>query len=231
MSLSPQPPMEHSPRFFRPVSSPTHRGGLKIVACLLLALPAHAQPAANVAPANQPPGGAEDIQPSRYVSQDPSSYIAKLASRFAIRTRATDPFGQLQDPAAKPVRPLATKTATQQPASAKPFSDIVSRIRVTTVMPAERRFLIGTRSIRQGDSLPLQTNGMRYQIQVMEVSSRKIVFKNVENGETGELALDVLPPGMSRGAQGVLAPGMQAARPDAPIEIDSTPAAGSRRGY
>lgn len=222
MSLFPQPPMEPSPRFFRPVSNPTCRGGLKIAACLLLALPAHSQPAAKPA---------EDIQPSRYVGQDPSSYIAKLSSRFAIRSRTTDPFGQVQDPAAKPVRPVATKAAPQQAASAKPFSDIVSRIRVTTVMPAERRFLIGTRSIAQGDSLPLVTNGTRYQIRVVEVSSRKIVFKNVENGETGELALDVLPPGMSRGSQGVLAPGMQAARPDAPLEIDSTPAAGSRRGY
>jgi hypothetical protein len=195
---------------------------LKIAACLLLALPAHAQAAANPT---------EEIQPSRYVGQDPSSYIAKLASRFAIRSRTTDPFGQVQDPAAKPVRTLAPKTATQQTAaSAKPFSDIVSRIRVTTVMPSERRFLIGTRSITQGDSLPLVSNGTRYQIRVIEVSSRKIVFKNMENGETGELALDMLPPGMERGTQGILAPGMQSARPDAPLEIDSTPAAGTRRG-
>jgi hypothetical protein len=206
------------------------RNGRHAAAWLLLAISqANAQPAPNPAPADKPQG-AEEIQPSRYVGQDPSSYIAKLASRFSIRSRTTDPFGQVQDPAAKPVRPLATKAAPQQAASAKPFSDIVSRIRVTTVMPAERRFLIGTRSIAQGDSLPLVSNGTRYQIRVAEVSSRKIVFKNMETGETGELPLDVLPPGMERGTQGILAPGMQSARPDAPLEIDSPPAAGTRRG-
>jgi hypothetical protein len=222
-----------STRLFRNVSNHPRQSGLKVAAWLLLALSAHAQPAAGTAtpaPANQPAGG-EEIQPSRYVGQDPSAYIAKLSSRFSIRSRTTDPFGQQQDPAAKPVRPAAPKAITPQAAaSSKPFADIVSRIRVTTVMPAERRFLIGTRSIAQGDSLPLVSNGTRYQIRVAEVSSRKIVFKNMETGETGELPLDVLPPGMERGTQGILAPGMQAARPDAPLEIDSPPAAGSRRG-
>ena len=48
--------------------------------------------------------GPVEIGPSRYVGTDElDAYVGLLASRFAMRNRTTDPFGQLQDPDAKPV--------------------------------------------------------------------------------------------------------------------------------
>ena len=93
-------------------------------------------------------------------------------------------------------------------------------------MPSENRFLVGTRSLSVGDSFPLVSQGHRYQVKIIEVSAERIVFRDLESSEDGELRLDVMPQGMSRGLRGVLAPGMEASKADAPLEID-TP--GSRR--
>lgn len=162
--------------------------------------------------------------PSRYLGTDANAYISAMTTVFAIRGRSTDPFAQIQDPESKPAKPKIVRSSSPRPAAilATPFSDIVGQIRVTTVMPKENRFLVGTRSIKLGDQFPIVFSGKQYRAEVTEVSSQRIVFKNLENGETGTLALDVVPRGMSRGTGGVTAPGMQSSRPDAPLEIDSS---------
>ncbi|HEY8961909.1 MAG TPA: hypothetical protein VIM57_06855 [Luteolibacter sp.] len=168
-----------------------------------------------------PPASA--IKPSRYVETDADAYISNLLSRFAMSKRATDPFGQLQDPTAKPVENNVVKTSvnrTLPSTAAKPLSEVVKQLKVTTVMPAEGKFLVGTRSIAKGDSFPLVSQGKRYQVEVVEVNSQHILFRDSETNEKGELRLDVMPQGMSRGIRGVLAPGMQPANADAPLELD-----------
>ena len=62
--------------------------------------------------------------PSRQVGPaELESYVASLASVFSSRERATDPFGQLQDPDAKPVikTPVAG-TSSASPPSKRPLS-------------------------------------------------------------------------------------------------------------
>lgn len=176
-------------------------------------------------PATSPASQAEQkIAPSRYAGTDTDAYIRTLGSRLAIATRSTDPFGQAQDPMAKPTVPKVTKTSpskTTPGSTAKPFNEIVKQIRVTTVMPGENRFLVGTRSISAGDSFPLVSQGKRYQVQVVEVTAEHILFRDLESSDNGELRLDVMPQGMSRGIRGVLAPGMQSSKADAPLELDS----------
>jgi hypothetical protein len=164
------------------------------------------------------------LAPSRYVGTETDAYIHALSSRLASANRTTDPFGQLQDPAAKPSQPKVAKSTLNKPAAGpttKPFSEIVKQIRVTTVMPAEKRFLVGTRSLSTGDSFPLVSQGRRYQVKVIEVSAERILFRDLGSSEDGELRLDVIPQGMSRGIRGVLAPGMEASKADAPLEVDT----------
>jgi hypothetical protein len=178
-----------------------------------------AAPAAPVAQTEQ-----STIAPSRYIGTDAEAYILTLSSRLASTKRTTDPFGQLQDPAAKPAPTKVAKPTLDKPTSgpaAKPFSEIVKQIRVTTVMPAENRFLVGTRTLNAGDTFPLVSQGRRYQVKVVEVTAERILFHDLNSSEDGELRLDVMPQGMSRGIRGVLAPGMEASKADAPLEIDT----------
>jgi hypothetical protein len=181
----------------------------------------------NAAPANE--AAKVNIVPSRYVGEsDLEAYVASLSSVFSMKTRATDPFGQLQDPDAKPiVKPTMAKT-TKRVTSVQvtPFSEIIRLIQVTTIMPGERGFLIGTRSFKQGDSFPINFRGRSIKVEVCSVSSRQIDFRNVESGETASIKLNLLPAGMTPGTTGkITAPGMVADHPNSPLEIESGEAA------
>ena len=197
-----------------------------ILSLTLLAITPVAIQAATQEAATPPPQPAtEPISPgtpSRNVTpEDLKSHVESLLTVFSIRNRATDPFGQIQDPNARPiVKPTIAKTRRYTPVQATPFSDIVRLIKVTTVMPAERRFLIGNRSIKQGDRIPIAFRGKNLQVEVAAVNSRQIQFRNLENGETAALKLNMLPAGMSPGNDGITAPGMVPDNPNAPIDLD-----------
>lgn len=162
--------------------------------------------------------------PSRQVGPaELESYVTSLASVFSSRERATDPFGQLQDPDAKPVikTPIAGTLKRIAPVQATPFVDIVRLLVVTTIMPGEKRFLIGTRSFKLGDQIPLSFRGKQIRVQIIDVTSQQIDFKNLENGDTASRKLDMLPVGMTPGNRGITAPGMTLDRPNTPIELES----------
>jgi hypothetical protein len=226
----------------RRISAPRHAAAFCLLAAFL-ALPAHSQSASNFktpspkapltkkeakkAPpaASAPAKTAEsaNFTPSRYVSEEElPAYLEAFTTVFTIQKRATDPFGQLQDPNAKPVvKPSVAKNSRRvAPIQATPLSEIVRLIKVTTIMPSERKFLIGTRSIKQGDHLPLSFRGKNINVEVSSVSSQRIEFRNLENGETAALPLSLMPVGMTPGNRGISAPGMTPDRPNAPIDLD-----------
>lgn len=187
---------------------------------------ATATPPAAAQTAKPAPGAAAPAitTPSRQIGTAVlDSYLDTLATAFLIRGRAVDPFGQQQDPNAKPVIkvPVASGVRRAAPILATPFSEIVRKIIVTTIMPGEQRFLVGTRSFKQGDQIPLTFRHKPIRVQVTEVTSRQIGFRNLDSGETATRKLDLLPPGMTPGNHGIAAPGMSPDRPDAPIELDA----------
>ena len=162
--------------------------------------------------------------PSRYVgTAETESYVKTVAAAFSIRKRATDIFGQLQDPDAKPIVKAPTPGALKRiaPVQATPLSEIVRLLVVTTIMPGEKKFLLGTRSVCQGDQLPLSFRGKELRVQVTEVTSRQIGFRNLDTGETAFRKLDMLPVGMTPGSRGITAPGMVADSPNSPIELET----------
>lgn len=219
-------------------------GSLATLVMAILTSSALAQSAANFGTQAMPPGipaaktekaakpvvkeaAPSSIIPSRQVGPDElEPYVASLVSVFSAQERILDPFGQLQDPDAKPIikTPVASATKRVAPVQATPFVDIVRLIVVTTIMPGEKRFLIGTRSVKQGDQIPLSFRGKQIRVQVTEVTSQQIAFKNLDNGETASRKLDMLPVGMTPGSRGISAPGMTLDRANAPIELEtSTP--------
>lgn len=168
--------------------------------------------------------GPVSMTPSRYIGQSElEAHLASLSAVFLIKSRTSDPFGQLQDPDSKPVIKVAAMKTLHHPAPilATPFADIIRLLVVTTIMPGEKRFLVGTRSVKQGDQLPLTFRGKQIRVQVIDVTSRQIAFRNLDTGETANRKLDMLPVGMTAGNHGITAPGMVQDRPNAPIELET----------
>lgn len=222
-----------------PPSNPTPRPLRSQVpqalACLLVILAAHplgAQSASSMksnaaaAKAAAAPAATDPfiMTPSRRVTpEDLTKYVQTIGLALSIRGRETDPFGQLQDPDAKPIiKPTIASPKRVAPMQATPFSDIVSLIRVTTIMPGERSFLIGNRSVKQGDRIPLAFRGKSISVEVESVSSNRIRFRKLDNNETADLTLNMLPPGMKPGQDGIRAPGMVPDNPNAPIDLDES---------
>jgi hypothetical protein len=189
------------------------------------ALPPKAKADKQEKPASSAPKepGPAITTPSRLVSgEDIETHVASLSAVFSMKARATDPFGQLQDPEARRlVKPsVAKKNPRIQQIQATPFSEIITKIKVTTIMPGEKRFLVGTRPFKQGDRIPLVFRSKTMSIEVISVSSNQIDLRNLESGETAALKINLLPVGMTPGNGKITAPGMIPDNPNAPIDLD-----------
>lgn len=163
--------------------------------------------------------------PSRYVGDaELEAYLSSLSSNLIAGTCEKDPFGHYQDPDAKPIeKPTVSKVATRAATfRATPLSEIVQLLTITTIMPGEKSFLLGTRKIKKGDEIPLIFRGKTLRIKVTEVTSQLIAFENIDGGETGTRTLAMLPQGMraGNGTSEIKAPGMIPDRPNAPIELE-----------
>jgi hypothetical protein len=227
-------------------AGPAPRLMLLSVFGLMLAAPAHAQSATNFntkplapkaasakkdkekdkaagkAPVSKEPAPASTT-PSRYIGEaELDAFVQSMAATFSMRERATDPFGQYQDPDAKPVikTTVAKTTRKVQTFTATPFSEIIRYLKVTTIMPGEKRFLLADRSFKQGERMPLIFRGKNISAEITYVGARQIDFRNVESGETASLKMELLPPGMSFGTKGITAPGMVPANHNTPIELE-----------
>lgn len=165
---------------------------------------------------------AVDTLPSRFAGDEIEPYIAARKAVFSMRNRATDPFGLYQDPNAKPViQQLASKLPTKRQAALPPtpLVDIVSMIRVTTIMPREKKFLVGIRSFSEGEEFPLVFQGKTLRMKILEVTGRRILFRNLESGEDAALETNILPPGMVPGSDGLRPPGMVVPTENLPLNL------------
>ncbi|MEP2775210.1 MAG: hypothetical protein ABJQ29_02070 [Luteolibacter sp.] len=164
-----------------------------------------------------------DSQPSRFAGEDAEAYIRARAAIFSMRNRVTDPFGLHQDPNVKPVvRNIVNNMPRRQSVlPPTPLAEIVKQIPVTTIMPSEKKFLVGVRTFTEGDEFPLVYRGKTLQIRITEVSAKQISFMNVESGESGTLLTGILPPGMVAGGGNSRPAGMISSNEDAPLDLGS----------
>lgn len=157
--------------------------------------------------------------PSRYAGLELDNYIQALASSFKMRTRDTDPFARHQDPNFKPIQPVAPKKGIpkfkKEPVT--PFSDIIARINVTAVMPAQQTFLVGNRTFKIGDRIKLDVGKEKLiSVHVVAIQANSVNFRHGITGETADLSLKLMPAGMERGTA-VHPPGMVAENSETPI--------------
>ena len=188
-------------------------GGFGILAASLFSILSPATAAEAVADAPPP------IEPSRYAAANLDDYLRTVAGILHAPSRATDPFGLLQDPDSKPIVRKVTRPDT--PAEVVvPFADIVPLIRITAVIAQEKKFLVENRAFSLGEEFPLNFRGKRIRILITDVSARQVEFKNLDTGEVAARRLDLLPPGMSAGGAGSTPPGMVPTGADAPLVIE-----------
>jgi len=168
--------------------------------------------------------GSVDTTPSRFAGEDIEAYIAARAAAFSMRNRETDPFGVNQDP---DVKPEVSKVVANSPISREsalpptPLSDIVKLIRVTTIMPGERKFLVGTRSFKENDEFPIVFQGKTMKMKVVEVTPNRILFRDLDRGEEAALETGILPPGMILGGGTEMRPpGMVVPVKNIPLQLD-----------
>lgn len=177
--------------------------------------------------ANAPAASAATkIEPSRYAGDELPAYVRQLAASFSVRKRTTDPFGRYQDPnrvAPEPKILKANPGQRYQPEPPMPFAQVIAGISINTVIPAKQQFLIGNRVFTVGDSVNLRLpNGKQLAVKVMSVNASRIRFLNVSNNETADLTLNMLPPGMQKGAGKISAPGVDPDDSEAPIDVQPT---------
>jgi hypothetical protein len=135
--------------------------------------------------------------PSRSLSEnDMAAYVESQVASFLILKQVTDPFGLVQDPAkAEKAESTGSIAVTQR----TPLSEIVRLISITAIMPSSQSFLMNSRSVKQGDILPLSYKGSKIKAQVTEVSLQQVSFKNTDTGETASRKIDFMPQGMTSG--------------------------------
>ena len=168
-----------------------------------------------------------DDKPSRFAGGDMAAYTQSRAAVFSMVKRETDPFGLNQDPSVKLAPKKTTTQAPQKRLAAlppTPLGEIVKLIRVTTIMPGEKKFLVGIRTFSEGDEFPLMFQGKRMRMKITEVSAKRIIFNNLENGEKASLETGMLPPGMIT-SKGTMRPaGMVSPLDDQTLDLGTPPA-------
>ena len=170
--------------------------------------------------------------PSRFAGLDLDNYVQALSSTFSMRTRDTDPFAKYQDPNFKPIQPIAPKSkiAKLKPEPVTPFSDIVERINVTAVIPAQQVFLVDERSFTIGSRIKLDTGkDSPIAIHVTAIAADSVTFRHGITGETAVLHIKLMPEGMTPGGKTIHPPGMAPKNSDAPVDVRPGNSISSRR--
>ena len=161
-------------------------------------------------------------QGSSHISEEELPlYIDALSPVFVLKNRTMDPFGQVQDTTVKKIvkNPEGNAPRRFKPIKPTSFSEVIGRIKVTTIMPSEQKFLIGTRSFKKGDAFPLGFRGRTIDVAVIGVTAQKIDFENTKTGEVASLKIKLLPDGMQSGTSGTTPPGMAIDDNKAPLQV------------
>lgn len=135
-------------------------------------------------------------------SQQKPAWLNAMGNQLAMAKRSVGPFGMAQDPDAKPVKP---KEQTVQKGA---FLEAMAAIKINTVMPMENKFTSSSREFSAGDIFPVIKNQRQFNVEVMEIKTSGIVFKNIDTGEQVRKNLNTLPAGMKKSAQLDAVPGV-----------------------
>lgn len=135
-----------------------------------------------------------EFKPSdaKFLSEDErQEWLAEMRASLPIAHRARGPFGFVQNPSA----PVAKKEKAPERSDA--FLNAIGAIKVTAVLPADDKFVVGSREFREGDVLPVIRGSRQFNVKVVTVTLDSILFLNVDTGEYVKRNMNTLPKGMS----------------------------------
>lgn len=146
---------------------------------------------------------AHAITSSRLLTgEQKAEWIESMRKKLTISTRLTGPFGMLQDLDAKAIKPREKKVEKGA------FLEAIGAIKINTVMPSDNKFTSRSREFSVGDQFPIIKNQRQFNIEVMEINTKGIVFKNVDTGEQVRKNLNDLPAGMKKSSHLDAIPGV-----------------------
>ena len=136
------------------------------------------------------------------VGEERLQWLDSMGGKLVMAKRDVGPFGMAQDPDAKPVKTVEKKVKKGA------FLEAVAAIPVNTVIPMDRKFTSSSREFSAGDIFPVIKNQRQFNVEVMEINSSGIVFKNIDTGEQVRKNLNSLPSGMKKSAHLDAIPGV-----------------------
>jgi len=153
------------------------------------------------------------------MGEQKTEWIESMREKLAMVNRATGPFGLTQDPNAKALKPREQKVKKGA------FLEAIGAIKINAVMPSDNKFTSRSREFSAGDQFPIIKHQRQFNIEVMEINSRAIVFKNVDTGEQVRKNLDALPAGMKKSVHLDAIPGVYPADKQnaMPLDLDDEP--------
>ncbi|WP_411827110.1 hypothetical protein [Luteolibacter sp. AS25] len=165
-----------------------------------------------------------EANPSRFAGADIEPYVASRIAIFSMRNRPVDPFGLNQDPNIKPALKQAPSRLQNQRQPALPpipLVDIVKLIDITAIIPRERKFLVGTRTFKEGSVFPLEFRGKKFSMKILKVTAGDIIFQDLTTQEVATRSTNILPPGMIPGGEKMTPPGMVSPDTLSPLKLEA----------
>lgn len=176
---------------FRTVSKGGNRAGLLVhrICLLLMVMPAafaNAAPDASAISAAAPAG---------LGSFDTINHLGEAEQQTALRTgqllahrRAADPFGNVIRGPYKALPPVVEHpvAAAGQPTAAAPavhvptIEQAVQELSIGAVNVGAHEILVGSRSIREGDLLVLESEGRQFVVWVQDIGVRGVTFCDID---------------------------------------------------
>jgi hypothetical protein len=137
--------------------------------------------------------GAADPHPFTAVNQlgESDQQAALREGQLLSHRRATDPFGNtirgpykalpvVEQPAAVPGQPTGATPATPVVVTAPTLEQAVRELTIGAVNVGAHEILVGSRLIREGDLLVLESGGRQFAVWVQDIGVRGVLFCDID---------------------------------------------------
>lgn len=110
--------------------------------------------------------------------------VEVLAQRLGSRVRNVDPFGVPTFPR-EDTLPLIVDEDPVRPTPKLTLNQALQTLKLNAVNLDTREFIIGARSVFEGDVIELSFRGELFRALVVEVGATAVVFRDIDRAETG----------------------------------------------
>lgn len=128
----------------------------------------------------------------RITSLPKAADVEAMAQRLSSRVRNVDPFGVPTFPREDNL-PLIIEEDPARPTPRLTLNQALQTLKLNAVNLTTREFIIGARSVFEGDVIELSFRGEIFRALVVEVGATEVVFRDLDRSDTG-----IIPHSMVR---------------------------------